>query len=521
MDDGSNSAQADGDTRTPSPVTPRRIHRSELRLLQITAPARSYTPPSEDQLSEEWLDGRRWLDEVTRHERVEPEAAVRDEPPASEGDDGESDVSFGSPLPLAGDLSYRRIDGLHMWVVVPSAAIVMLDDDGERVMRLLIAGVTPAGCVERLAGEPDDQDAGDVLVLVARVVQRLAEKGFVRGVRGRTDAKVVAPHRFMRIHLTQKCNLTCIHCYADSSPYAVTDSSITLERWCRLLDDFAGAGGEQLLLTGGEALLHPYCVPVMRHAHDLRLKVVLFTNGFLVPRYLDDIGRYVDEVQVSIDGPTPASNDLVRGAGSFARAVHAVDLLLAKTDVHVRVNTIAMEENWDDLRRNYLSFADRWSSHDVELRIGFGVTEHGRAEGLNDGLDVSETRPVVNELLTKVRGGRQPIIARRNPSCGYAEQVVVGQDGSIHPCHLMDGALAHIDDGPYRDVLMRIAATAAQYDVDHTLGCNRCDIRYLCGGTCRVMNGKGTGNRRITTCTAEDKLGKLRNLARAFSSSNA
>jgi len=518
VDDGSNRVHADGRTRTSSPVPPKRTYRSELRLVQITAPTDAYLPPRDDQLSQEWLDGRRWLDEVTRHERVEPAAAVRDEPPASESDDGESEVSFGRPVPLAGDLSYRRIDGLHVWVVVPSAAIVVLNGDEERVMRLLVEGATPAGCVQRLAGELDDQDVGGVLVLVARVVQRLAEKGFVRGIRGRTDAKVAAPHRFMRIHLTQKCNLTCVHCYADSSPWAATDSSITLERWCRLLDDFAATGGEQLLLTGGEALLHPDCVPIMRHAHELRVKVVLFTNGFLVPRYLDDIARYVDEVQVSIDGPTPASNDRVRGAGSFGRAVHAVDLLLEKTDVHVRVNTVAMEQNWDDLRRNYLSFADRWSTHDVEFRIGFGVTEHGRAEGLNDGLEVSETRPVVNELLTKVYGGRQPIIARRNPSCGYAEQVVVGQDGSIHPCHLMDGALAHIDDGPYRDLIARIAATAGQYDVDHTLGCNRCDIRYLCGGTCRVMNGKGTGNRRVTTCSAGDKLGKLRNLARAFSS---
>jgi radical SAM protein with 4Fe4S-binding SPASM domain len=94
--------------------------------------------------------------------------------------------------------------------------------------------------------------------------------------------------------------------------------------------------------------------------------------------------------------------------------------------------------------------------------------------------------------------------------------VVVDPDGYVHPCHLLDGPVAHIDDQPFGDLLTVLRRTAHEYDVDHNLGCRTCDIRNLCGGTCRVQNGKATGNRRITNCTAEDKMERLRNLIKAF-----
>src|SRR5205085_11208010 len=46
---------------------------------------------------------------------------------------------------------------------------------------------------------------------------------------------------------------------------------------------------------------------------------------------------------------------------------------------------------------------------------------------------------------------RGPLIARSTRGCGYAEQIVVAPDGSIHPCHLLDGAITHVEDQPMQE----------------------------------------------------------------------
>ena len=43
-----------------------------------------------------------------------------------------------------------------------------------------------------------------------------------------------------------------------------------------------------------------------------------------------------------------------------------------------------------------------------------------------------------------------------------------------------------------------------------------CDLRNLCGGSCRVEDEKHTGSRLITTCTPEDKLRKKRFLVNRY-----
>ena len=85
-----------------------------------------------------------------------------------------------------------------------------------------------------------------------------------------------------------------------------------------------------MLFTGGEALLHSGCVDLMRLGHERGLKVTLFTNGLLVPAYADDIGKYADVVQVSLDGPDAATNDLVRGTDTYDRIIKAIDMLVAQ-----------------------------------------------------------------------------------------------------------------------------------------------------------------------------------------------
>jgi radical SAM protein with 4Fe4S-binding SPASM domain len=486
-----------------------------LRLTRLLAPASAYDVPDPGALAHSIVEGKRELDRITQNELSGVSDASRDASPATSAADGHFNISQRAPLPLPGTLSHRAVDGVHLWIGVEEGVAIVLDHEEHALFLRLRDGVTPAELVD---GLPQPRSRTARWSRVTDLIGRLAVGGFIRGVGGYTDQWKPTPRRFMRLHLTQRCNLTCIHCYADSSPHVHADGELPVERWLGIIDDFADAGGERVLFTGGEALVFPGCADLLQRAHARGLDVTLFSNGILIDRYLGVIRECVDQVQISIDGPDAETNDPIRGPGSFRRAKSAVDTLLA-AGVRVRISMVVMEQNLEAMRTGFLPFARQWPRGQVEFRLGYGVAHHGRGAELGDTLEIHDVRPIVDRLLEELEGDGGPRLARSTKGCGYAEQVVIAPDGTVHPCHLLDGALTHIDDQSMPALIGLLEQTALDYDIDHTVGCNRCDIRNLCGGSCRVQNGKVTGNRRVTNCTAFDKLHRLQNLVQTFSES--
>jgi radical SAM protein with 4Fe4S-binding SPASM domain len=490
-----------------------RIPVSSLRLQRRLAPHSTYDPPDPDSLARAIVEGKRELDRLTLNDLSGVAEACRAASPGTQTSDGQFSVSRVGPLPLPAVLSHRWLDNVHMWIGVEEGIAVVLNEAEHALFLQLREGLSPAQVVKQCDG-PSSPKAR--WARVNDLIARLAVSGFIRGVLGYTDQWVATPRRFMRLHLTQRCNLTCIHCYADSSPHVSAQGEISEQRWSQLIDDFADAGGERVLFTGGEALVFRGCDRLMRQAHERGLDVTLFSNGLLIDRHLDVIRECADQVQISIDGPDAETNDPIRGKGSFVQAKKAVDTLLA-AGVRVRISMVVMRQNLEAMREGFVEFASQWPKGAVEYRLGYGVAQHGRGEDLGDTLGIEDVRPIVEKLLEAVEGYGGPRIARSTKGCGYAEQIVVAPDGTVHPCHLLDGAVTHIDDQSMPELISLLSKTSGEYDVDHTVGCNRCDIRNLCGGTCRVLNGKTTGNRRVANCTASDKLHRLHNLVETFS----
>lgn len=486
---------------------------SLLRLQRQIAPASTYSSPVDKMLAQTIIEGKRKLDELTRNELSGVSEFNKLALPAVPSGDGEYNISRDSPLPLPMTLSHRWMENVHLWIAVEEGAVILLNDREHELFSELRNGVSPADVVNHLNPSSSLEDRWD---LVNTLIARLALAGFIRGVEGHVDRWEPSPRRFMRLHLTQICNLTCVHCYSDSSPYVDTENELPVERWRQVIDDFADVGGERVLFTGGEALIYPGCDQLLRHAHNRGLDVTLFSNGILVERYLDVIRKYVDQVQISIDGPNAETNDPIRGKGSFDRAKQAVDILL-DAGVRVRISMVVMQRNLKAMQQGFLSFARQWSGKQLEWRLGYGVAHYGRGADIDDTLEVHDVRPIVEKLLEELQGNGGPRIARSTKTCGYAEQIVIAPDGGVHPCHLLDGAITHIDNQPFGVILGILEKTSHDYNVDHTVGCNKCDIRNLCGGTCRIQNGRMTGNRRVTNCSASEKLSRLQNLVQTFS----
>ena len=126
------------------------------------------------------------------------------------------------------------------------------------------------------------------------------------------------------------CNLACDYCCAESSPRARA-RRLSVEVAARACEEFAGLGGREILLTGGEPFLVPE-LPEIIGAAARWAPVTVLTNAMLLQRgsrrrALDRLDPSRVTMQVSLDSGTPALHDRHRGAGSFDRARAGIALL--------------------------------------------------------------------------------------------------------------------------------------------------------------------------------------------------
>jgi hypothetical protein len=99
----------------------------------------------------------------------------------------------------------------------------------------------------------------------------------------------------------------------------------------RACEEFAGLGGREILLTGGEPFLDPE-LPALVEAAARWAPVTVLTNAMVIGRgsrrrMLDALDPKRVTMQVSLDSGTPDLHDRYRGAGAFDRARAGIALL--------------------------------------------------------------------------------------------------------------------------------------------------------------------------------------------------
>ncbi len=130
------------------------------------------------------------------------------------------------------------------------------------------------------------------------------------------------------------CNLECTHCFISSSPTNHAFEMMSLEEVRRYLAEAASLGFKEYYFTGGEPFLHREILEILEAALG-QGPVSVLTNGLLIRketavrlRRLSDASDYSLDLRVSLDGWDAATNDPVRGAGTYDRILSGVRCLV-------------------------------------------------------------------------------------------------------------------------------------------------------------------------------------------------
>ena len=121
------------------------------------------------------------------------------------------------------------------------------------------------------------------------------------------------------------CNLACRHCFISCGPKNESHALMGLDQVAEALEEARGAGVKEVYFTGGEPFMHPEIFTLIDMALEMAPLTIL-TNGLLIDEDVAERlhstfqrARYSLDLRVSLDGTSAATNDPIRGRGSFQR----------------------------------------------------------------------------------------------------------------------------------------------------------------------------------------------------------
>jgi mycofactocin biosynthetic radical S-adenosylmethionine protein MftC len=165
--------------------------------------------------------------------------------------------------------------------------------------------------------------------------------------------------------LTYACNLACVHCLSSSGRRDPRE--LTTDECMAVIDELERMQVFYVNIGGGEPTVRPDFWELVDYAVAHHVGVKFSTNGSrITPAAAARLAAsdYVD-VQVSLDGATPEVNDRIRGAGSYATAIGAMERLADAGFKGFKLSVVVTRENVSQLDR-FRELADRFAA---QLRV--------------------------------------------------------------------------------------------------------------------------------------------------------
>jgi radical SAM protein with 4Fe4S-binding SPASM domain len=328
-------------------------------------------------------------------------------------------------------------------------------------------------------------------------------------------------------NLTDRCNLSCTHCYSRSGPGRTTEGELTTAEAFGVIDDLADMGVPLILFTGGEPLMRADLFELAAYARNRGLKIALSTNGTLIT---SDIARRIKEsgieyAGISLDGANAETHDRFRNfPGAFDQTIRAFSAC-KEAGLRCGVRVTLTKENCRELEPLVdlaLSLgASRFCLYWL-VPAGRGNESYARLQLDRDEIiealsllyrKAKETDPAAMEFLTvdapqdcihlltsmEMDGSEDLADARRlleslQGGCSAGTRVAnIDTRGNVYPCQFArspEFLVGNTRDRPFSRIWTDgenpILARFREKDARFGGRCGTCRYRDLCGGGCRV-----------------------------------
>lgn len=256
---------------------------------------------------------------------------------------------------------------------------------------------------------------------------------------------------YMRISITDRCNLRCRYCMPEMPCFLPRKELLSLEEILDICVCGARMGIRKIKITGGEPLLRPGCVELIRKLKEIpgMEKVTLTTNGVLLAPFAEALYQAgIDGVNVSLDTLNEETYRKITGFDKLAQVLEGLDTM-SRFPVPLKTNMVLLPwengKDWKELallaknRRIDVRFIEKMplgkdkETEGVsnillleEMQASFGKAEpDGRSHG---------NGPAVYYRFPGFQGSVGFISAIHDNFCAGCNRLRMTAEGKVKPC---------------------------------------------------------------------------------------
>jgi cyclic pyranopterin phosphate synthase len=295
---------------------------------------------------------------------------------------------------------------------------------------------------------------------------------------------------YMRISITDRCNMRCIYCTARSVPRLSHDDILRYKEIQRIVQAAVGLGVKSLRITGGEPLVRPdvsALVELLSQVEGIS-DISLTTNGALLEKYAAELKEAgLKRVNISLDSfkadrfkyitGTDKLEDVLKGIEAAKKVgmepvkINMVVLKGINDDEVIDFARMSVSEGWHVRYIEYMPFVDNDEDESRMVAVGDILALIQQSLGkMEPCLPTKGSGPAKYYQLPGAEGTVGFIGAVTDCFCANCNRFRLTADGGLRPCLLEDD---EIDiKGPLRrgaslEELARLIQEAANMKREH------------------------------------------------------
>lgn len=259
------------------------------------------------------------------------------------------------------------------------------------------------------------------------------------------------PHSYLRISLTDRCNLRCFYCMPEEGIELMEKPSImSLEEVVSISKTFVDLGVDTIRLTGGEPLVRKGFDFLARELTKLGVTLKLTTNGILLDKYFDlfeEIG--LKKINISLDTLDKAKNAFITKRDYYDKIMRNIHEGITR-GFQLKLNVVLIKGVND---KEINDFIDLTKSQNIGVKFIEFMPFKGNKWDWSKGVSEAEILEVVSAKFGKIETLANPkhstsnnfkvegyngsfgiISTITNPFCADCNRIRLTADGKMMNC---------------------------------------------------------------------------------------
>lgn len=274
--------------------------------------------------------------------------------------------------------------------------------------------------------------------------------------------------------LTNQCNFRCMHCYIPDSWRETKE--MTTAQWKEVIQDLKELGCLNILVTGGEPLLRPDLMEILRYIDQEQFVIELNTNASLLTeefvRKLKDL-KYLKSVNISLYGLRDSTLQTVTQNHVSIKTIFDKIKLLQTYNVDFFLRFVPLKVNYNDLE--FINEFVEKTGVKPEVDLGLILPK------LDLDLDSTNYNLEKTQMIGLLENGLATVKQGKLTFCNSSLRCAIGASGNVSICELLMGqSHGNVLQNSLKDIWTGESFGLFLETFEINSQCANCDLQRYC-----------------------------------------